>query len=113
MKECCSEKQCCPCESKHGECGSGSCPCPCHAKQEGECPDMTHYFLELADTAWEEVLKEEMKAYIMKTQGTRMKELAKIVAEGNNQKWKGKMQNKKECMEFKEELRHFFSKGKK
>ena len=113
MKECCSEKSCCPCESKHGEFGAGSCPCSCHAKQEGSCPDMTEYFLELADDAWAEVLKDEIKTYIVKTQGPRMKELAKIVAEGNNAKWKGKMKNKKECAEFKDELRAFFGKSKK
>lgn len=74
---------------------------------------MSHYFLELADTAWEEVLKDKMKDYILETQEKRMEELAKIVAEGNNQKWKDKMHKKHSGGEFKEKLIRFFSQSKK
>jgi hypothetical protein len=103
MSDCCSENKCC---------------CPCHAKQEecssGENGEMFgKYFIELADCAWEEVLKEEMKEYIRSSQKGRMKELAKIVAEANNKRWRHKMEKKQCCAEFQEDLCDFFSKSKK
>lgn len=67
------------------------------------------YFLEIADMAWEEVLKDQIKEYILSTQKKRMQELAKIVAEGNNQRWRSKMAKKHSCHEFSEKLHHFFS----
>lgn len=74
---------------------------------------MGHYFLQLADEAWEEVLKDKIKEYILSTQGKRMTELAKIVAEGNNARWRHKMEKKQGCMNFNEQLGRFFSQSKK
>ena len=74
---------------------------------------MGQYFLALADEAWEEVLKDQIKEHILATQKDRMKKLAKLVAEGNNARWRHKMEKKKGCMEFKEQLCDFFSQGKK
>lgn len=71
------------------------------------------YFLDIADSAWGEVLKDEVKKYILSTQKDRMTELAKIVAEGNNQRWRHKMEKKQGCADFKEKLHHFFSQSKK
>ncbi|KTD11883.1 hypothetical protein Lgra_1341 [Legionella gratiana] len=107
-------------------CAEGKCPCPCH-KHEG-CHDSEHhhchhgghhpedkatYFLKLADEAWEEVLKEKIKEYILDTQNTHMVKLAKIVAEGNHHRWQNRMENKQACDEFMDEIRKFFSKSKK
>ncbi|HSW73066.1 MAG TPA: hypothetical protein VLG44_06650 [Chlamydiales bacterium] len=103
MGECCSNEKCC---------------CPCHSKQNESCHsndqemEFHSYFLEIADMAWEEVLKDQIKEYILSTQKKRMQELAKIVAEGNNQRWRAKMQNKHSCHEFQEKIHHFFSQTK-
>ena len=101
------------------ECQSNKCCCPCHSQQEESChsedkhAEFSNYFLEIADMAWEEVLKDKIKEHIVSTQNARMKELAKIVSEGNNQRWKHKMEKKRGCMEFQEKLGHFFSHSKK
>jgi hypothetical protein len=108
MKECCSEQKCCcPCHSQQEECHSHH---HCHSEAEEKAGD---YFLDLADRAWGEVLKEKIKEHILATQNDRMAELAKIVAEGNNQRWKNKMEKKRGCAEMQEKLCHFFSHSKK
>jgi hypothetical protein len=105
MRECSSnnEECCCPCHSKRDECHHG----------EDKHEMVTDYFLEAADCAWGEVLKDKIKEYILATQSDRMTELAKIVAEGNNQRWKNKMEKKHGCADFHERLRSFFSHPKK
>lgn len=112
---CCSNEKSCNCAC-HSQCKS--CCCPCHAKHDQcdeECSSesKTNYFLEIADEAWEEVLKDKIKDHILKTQNERMNKLAKIVAEGNNQRWKNKMEKRHGYMEFQEELCEFFSQTKK
>lgn len=72
---------------------------------------MTDFFLEVADEAWAEVLKDKIKEYILSKQNKQMTELAKIVADGNNQRWKTKMEKKRGCAEFREKLCSFFSKS--
>jgi hypothetical protein len=74
---------------------------------------MSEYFLQIADEAWEEVLKDEIKKQILATQKERMSKLAKIVSEGNNRRWKHKMEKKQGCAEFHEELSSFFSQRRK
>lgn len=106
MKECSSET-CCSCQN---------CSCSCHNNQNtcGDKPEMiSEYFLQVADEAWEEVLKDEIKKHILATQKDRMSKLAKIVSEGNNKRWKHKMEKKQGCAEFHEELCSFFSQRKK
>lgn len=94
------------------------CCCSCH-KQEASCSagekqeDQMHYLLEIADEAWSEVLKEKIKEHIIATQNDRMTELAKIVSEGNHQRWKNKMETKQGCFDFKEKLSRFFGQSKK
>lgn len=70
-----------------------------------------HYFLEIADDAWEEVLKEKIKEHILETQNKKMEELAKIVSEGNGERWKNKMEKRRGCCSFKEKLSQFFGGG--
>lgn len=103
-----------------GDCSSNQekCGCQCHVKQEESCHsegkgEFAHCLLEAADEAWMEVLKDKIKEHILATQNERMTELAKIVSEGNSQRWKNKMEKKHGCMEFKEKLGRFFSQSKK
>ena len=105
MGDCCSHQE--------------KCSCPCHAKHEEAChsedrhEDMSGWFLEVADCAWKEVLKDKIKEYIVATQNDRMKELAQIIAEGNNHRWKNKMEKKQGCKEFQEKLCDYFGQCKK
>ncbi|KTD70092.1 MULTISPECIES: hypothetical protein [Legionella] len=110
-------------------CAQEHCHCPCHDMHEehhhhehGHCHHGEHadgddmkanYFLELADEAWEEVLKEKIKAHVMKTQGDRLDKLAQIVAEGNNHRWKNIMDKKQGYTDFMEEICKFFHESKK
>ena len=110
-------------------CSHGNCSCSCHSAQNSCCSCQTKnaqchhgeehqemmgtYFLEVADTAWGEVLKDEIKKYILSTQKDRMADLAKIGAEANNHRWKNKMEKKQSCADFGEKLYSFFSKSKK
>jgi hypothetical protein len=94
-------------------------PCSCQCHQCNCCgthdkhTNFEEYFFEVADAAWEEVLKDKIKEYISSTQDDRMTELAKIVAEGNNQRWKSKMEKKRCCSDFRDKLHSFFSHFKK
>ncbi|MFC2049430.1 hypothetical protein ACFLR2_02000 [Chlamydiota bacterium] len=74
---------------------------------------MSAWFLEIADEAWTEVLKDKIKEHILATNNERMTELAKIVSESNNQRWKLKMEKKQACGDFKEKLFRLFSNPKK
>jgi hypothetical protein len=109
MGKCCEEGSCCPPKKE-------TCSCCCHEHHhhhEEESCDKSSYFLRLADEAWSEVLKEKIKEHILSTQEKRMNELAKIISEGNNERWKLKMEKKNGCIEFEEKLCDFFSKSKK
>lgn len=99
------EKHCCHGHFHHEECHHGD-----HEHQEEA---KTDYFLKLADEAWQEVLKDKIKEYILETQGDRMGKLAKIVAEGNHQRWRNRMQQKQGCKDFMAELCKFFDQMKK
>ena len=98
----CSKETCC---SQEHVCHEKNV---CHEK-EGTCSN-GDWFLEVADCAWTEVLKDKIKEHILSTHNDRMTELAKIVAEGNNQRWQHKLAKKHACAEFKEKLLRFFSK---
>ena len=102
MKDCChsNHEPCHVCHEKEGVC-----------EEEGH-EDFASCLLEAADCAWMEVLKEKIKEQIIATQGDRMKELAKILAEENGQRWKCKMEAKKACLGFKEKLCRFFGHSK-
>lgn len=99
------EKCCCKCHEEHEH--EETC-----AGEESNDP-MIDWWLEVADEAWTEVLKDKIKEHILATQSDRMKELAKIISEGNSQRWKSKMEKKGAIAEFKEKLCQFFKQGKK
>jgi len=87
MEHCTSkkEKNCCHEHVKQDE---------YHHEHENWQEMKANYFLELADEAWEEILKDKIKEYILKTQNERMDNLAKVVAEGNAKRWKNRMEEK-------------------
>lgn len=80
----------------------------CHDHKE----EHLKFLLDVADCAWKEALKEKIKEHILDKKGKEMAELAKIISEANNERWKHKMQKKKGIKEFKENLAHFFEKKK-
>jgi hypothetical protein len=101
------------CSTNEGKCCSCQChQCDCCSSHDNKA-QFEEYFLDVADHAWEEVLKDKIKEYILSTQEDRMTELAKIVAEGNNQRWRNKMEKKRSCSDFHEKLCSFFSHFKK
>lgn len=102
------------------QCGCGhshdyhkECNCGCHSKhhqcsEDGGC-NCAEKFLELADEAWREVLKEKIKAKIIAKKDEHMEKLAEIVAMANRERWKHKIAAKIKCNEFKENLKEHFS----
>ncbi len=116
----CSEGSCSSKSSQNGcGCQNKQCGCSCHSqkcgcgcgKGEGQ-KEKFEYFLELADCAWKEVLKDELKKQIQANQKNRMPALAKIIAEANSARWKRKMEKRESCSEFKDKLCNFFSQEK-
>lgn len=101
----------------HGNENEKSCQCGCgcgcgfgshhHHGEEGcHCTDK---FLEIADEAWMEVLKEKIKAKIIAHKGEHMDKLAGIIAKANGERWKNKISAKTNGNEFKDSLKEFFS----
>ncbi len=93
----------------HCSCGCG-CGCGSHHHNDGEesCK-CTEKFLEIADEAWKEVLKEKIKAKIIAYKGEHMDKLAEMIAKANGEKWKNKISSKIKGNEFKDNLKEFFS----
>lgn len=95
-------------------CGCG-CNCGCgdkehhhHHDSEDSC-GCAEKFLELADEAWAEVLKEKIKEKIYAHKGEHMDKLAEIIAKANGERWKNKISSKHNCHEFKEDLKDYFT----
>jgi len=65
-------------------------------------------FLNLADEAWMELLKEKIKARIEQYQGENLNRLAEIVTNANKEKWKQKISAEYNHEEFKNSLKDFF-----
>lgn len=108
------------CSHSGGDSGShhttSSCSCHqaaslashCHGEQghQSSC-NYPEKFLELADQAWMEVLKEKIKDHI-RSNCKNMDELAKLIADANHGKWTKKMENKQCADHYQEKLREFF-----
>lgn len=101
----------------HGHTHEGGCSCGCgcgcgsdshHHHSEGGC-NCAEKFLEIADEAWKEVLKERIKAKILTHKGEHIEKLAEMVAKANGEKWKNKIAAKTNCNEFKENLKQYFT----
>lgn len=97
-----------------GECSNPNCCCCCNEQEEESChnddlyDDKTDWLIEVADLAWMEVLKDKIKEHILSTQNEHMTQLAKIVSEGNHERWKHKMANQKAADDFKENICNFY-----
>lgn len=101
-------------EHQRGSSCSCGCGCGCgshahhHHDDEGGC-HCAEKFLEIADEAWAEVLKEKIKSKIIAKKGEHLEKLAELVAIANGEKWKHKISAKMKCGEFKDNLKEFFS----
>lgn len=95
MGDCCSHDKC----SSHDH---------SHHSKDKECGDVMEWFLKVADEAWTEVLKEEIKKHIWETQGDRMRDLGRMVSEANSARWQNKMDKKRQGHEFKAKICNFF-----
>ena len=108
------------CNSSCG-CQSKGCSCSCHQSHSGShkscgCESHergcgSHYaekFLEMADHAWMEVLKEKIKDHI-RSNAKNMDDLARIISEANHERWQTKMENKQCCGGYEERLKEFFN----
>lgn len=96
----------------HHSGGSEGCGCCCHSHDE--CHDQGDFatdLLELADEAWMCLLKDKIKAQILATNGQHLDELAKLISDSNNSRWKLKMAKKQTVEEFRTKIHSFFSKG--
>lgn len=93
---CGGKSQCC--SQKSGPCGSGDGDKSCNYAEK---------FLELADQAWMEVLKEKIKDSI-RSNDKKLDELAHLITEANHDRWQKKIESKKCCGSFDEKLKNFF-----
>jgi len=80
------------------------CSCTTKPSKEGEC-NMPEKLLCLADEAWYEVLKEKMKAEIIKSCGDNLDKIAKTVTEANGAKWAHMVNGKVKCEEYKRTIK--------
>jgi len=111
-----TEHQCGCGGSEHQSEETGSCGCGCgshhhhhgHHDEEGGC-HCAEKFLEIADEAWRELLKEKIKSKIIAKKGEHMEKLAEMIAMANGEKWKHQISAKMKCHEFKENLKEFFT----
>lgn len=112
MREQCGCGSNMPYHQHEGSCSCGcGCGCGCgghHHHDEDKC-HCAEKFLEIADEAWKEVLKEKIKAKIIAKKGEHMDKLAEMVAMANGEKWKHKITAKLKCGQFKDDLKEFFS----
>ena len=94
MGECCEEKCC---EAK--ECCSESC-------NESSCEESKgDMMMNIANEAWEELMKEKMKSAYEKSIGDKMNRTAMVAVEACIAYWGNKMKEKAACAEFEEKLK--------
>ena len=106
---CCSHCSC-GCQSNENSCGQNKCNCSCHEHKGHECEEMEMNFLELADKAWMELLKEKIKARITATSNDTLEQLASLISDANHNRWKEIFASKKCCSDYKSNLKDFFRK---
>ena len=88
------------CDDEKGKCEDG--------KTESSGCDVTDEVMGLADEAWEELMKEKMKAELEKAVGSRMNAIAAAGVAASMEYWESVMQNKAKCEEHKEKIRKAF-----
>ncbi len=99
-------------EHEHHHHGDALCGCCCHS--DDECHDHHEDFasslLEVADEAWMCLLKDKIKEHILATNGKQLDDLAKLISDSNNARWKLKMAKQHTVEDFREKIHSFFSK---
>ena len=95
---------CCSCSE---EC---SCCCEC------ECHHHSHKYsdqlLALADEAWMELIKDQMKEEIKKHSGKHIAQMAQLVAKSNHARWTHKLNEKKNHQMYEDELNNLIFRQK-
>ena len=84
----------------------------CSHSHEEHCEEHSDFacdLLEIADEAWMCLLKDKIKEQILATNGKHLDELAKLISESNNSRWKLKMAKKTNVEEFRTKIHTFFS----
>ena len=94
------EASCCAHEHHH-----------CHEHSHDHCHEsFADQLIHMADEAWMELLKEKMKKQIEAQTGKHMDELAKIVTEENEKRWKNKIVGKNNSEEFRRKIEEYYKK---
>lgn len=57
-----------------------------------------------SDDAWEELMREKIKAAMEKKKGAKMEKVAGLIVDAASDLWEGKMQEKEKWAEFEEKL---------
>jgi hypothetical protein len=104
-------------DSNFGECcksgEQGQCCGKSHQQNAEKHSDCPKHFLELADKAWMELLKDKIKIEIENKKGAELEKLAEIIAKANGKKWKHKIAAEMECEDYKNTLKDFFTSSDK
>ena len=92
-------------------CESGKCDTKYH--KEKNCHhntgcEMTDGMLRLADSAWEELIKEKMKKIFEEQNGERMDKVAQATVDVANAFWQSKMEGMSKCHESKQKIKTAF-----
>ena len=93
----------CSCNEEGCSCGSENCSC----KKDNCCESEKSHsamIIDLANSAWAELMKEKMKKAYEKTMGGKMDKIAALGVEANIDFWQGKMKEKAKWSEFEEKL---------
>jgi len=110
-QSCCSSDHLGGSHSQTYSYGCGCPTCPCKGKgnfgSKQSSFDYAGKFLELADQAWAELLKDKIKEHIQ-LHAKHLDELASLIAEANHERWKKKVESKQSCGNYEEKLRAFF-----
>jgi hypothetical protein len=97
---------------------ASECSCCCHDHTCSTEHDHHHHhhhhedfstqLLSIADEAWMEILKEKIKDQIRSSNGKHLDDLAKMVAEYNETRWKNKMSAQHTIGDFRNKVSSFF-----
>lgn len=87
-------------------CSSHDAGC-CHSEHHHH-EHFSHELIEMADEAWMEVLYEKIKEKIRATNGQHLEQLASIVAEANQARWRHKLAKQTDIQDFEQKVTDFF-----
>jgi len=104
------------CSEGHHHDQSDACNCCCHRQCDCGCHNKEKYsdqLIELADEAWMEILKEKIKAEILKKSGDHLTQMAQLVNEANHRRWQDKIDERKNAENFEDKLSELLFKQQK